>query len=87
MTQIADIQLYAFDSYSHFKKKRVIIVFCFKVQYTLHGKTRLLQSKNKSAVLEKFSGFVKTTENEDEALVHKMMGEKFQVGKMIISKY
>lgn len=36
------------------------------------------QSKNKSAVLEKFSGFVKTTENEDEALVHKMMGEKFQ---------
>lgn len=55
------------------------------MQYTSQENTRLLQSKNKSAVLEKFSGFVKTTENEDEALVHKMMGEKFQVGKIKLS--
>lgn len=74
--------------YSHLKKKKESLSFsaCCKVQYTQQGNTRLLQSKNKSAVMEKFSGFVKTTENEDEALVHKMMGEKFQVGK-IISNY
>lgn len=64
-----------------------MIFFCCKVQYTSESQenTRLLQSKNKSAVLEKFSGFVKTTVNEDEALVHKMMGEKFQVGKIKLS--
>lgn len=64
-----------------------MIFFCCKVQYTSESQenTCLLQSKNKSAVLEKFSGFVKTTENEDEALVHKMMGEKFQVGKIKLS--
>lgn len=62
-----------------------MIFFCCKVQYTSQENTRLLQSKNKSAVLEKFSAFVKTTENEDEALVHKMMGEKFQVSKIELS--
>lgn len=62
-----------------------MIFFCCKVQYTSQENTHLLQSKNKSAVLEKFSGFVKTTENEDEALVHKMMGEKFQVSKIELS--
>ncbi|XP_056005253.1 histone-lysine N-trimethyltransferase SMYD5-like [Ostrea edulis] len=36
------------------------------------------QSTKKCEVLEKFSRFVKTTVNEEEALVHKMMGEKFQ---------
>ncbi|XP_062574950.1 histone-lysine N-trimethyltransferase SMYD5-like [Saccostrea cucullata] len=42
---------------------------------------KVKQSKDKSDILEKFSRFVKTTVNEEEALVHKMMGDKFQVRK------
>lgn len=33
MSQIADMQMYA-STFIHILKKRVIIVFCFKVQYT-----------------------------------------------------
>ncbi|XP_062619027.1 histone-lysine N-trimethyltransferase SMYD5-like [Saccostrea cucullata] len=39
---------------------------------------KVKQSEDKSDILEKFSRFVKTTVNEEEALVHKMMGDKFQ---------
>ena len=38
-----------------------------------------MQADNKKEMLEKFTMFVKATVNEEEAIVHKLLGEEFQV--------